>query len=48
VNVPQSNIVTADNDTLTDIFDKILCNAGRPTIVSVWVDGRLVYALSQA
>lgn len=48
VNAPQSNIAPADNDTPTDIFEKILCNAGRPNIVSVWVDGRLVHALSQA
>ncbi|MBK1867101.1 guanine deaminase [Aestuariivirga sp. YIM B02566] len=42
VNAPQSNITRADNDGLPDIFQKILCNAGRPNITSVWVEGRCV------
>lgn len=42
VNAPQSNIWRADNDGLPDIFQKILCNAGRPNITSVWVEGRRV------
>lgn len=46
VNAPQSNIARADNDGLPDIFQKILCNAGRPNITSVWVEGRRVHSLS--
>ena len=48
VNAPHSNIVPADDDGPPDIFQKILCNAGRPNIVSVWVDGRLVHSFSGA
>ncbi|QIG52145.1 guanine deaminase [Nordella sp. HKS 07] len=46
INAPHSNIARADNDGPPDIFEKILCNAGRPNITSVWVEGRLVHRLS--
>lgn len=46
INAPHSNIAIADNDGLPDLFQKILYNAGRPNITSVWVEGRRVHQLN--
>jgi guanine deaminase len=46
VAAPHSNIVLADDDGPADILQKILCNAGRADIASVWVEGRLVHGLA--
>lgn len=46
IDAPHSNIARADNDGLPDLFQKILCNAGRPNITAVWVEGRLVHQLA--
>ncbi|MGE0241525.1 MAG: guanine deaminase, partial [Parvibaculaceae bacterium] len=43
---PHSNIVLADDDGLPDILQKILCNAGRPNITCVWVEGRRVHSFA--
>ena len=41
--VDQSNIDLKNNlDTLDDVFQKIIHNAGRTNIIQTWVSGRLI------